>query len=784
MPKWLWFDEGNHTLKGIPSPADEGLSEILVLGLGRQPDSLAGSRICGSVTVKIVVWSLKYFPLFASNFPTSPEDNDKFSRTSAWQSTTCEFNEPIVLAALVLTGNFHEMDGKQKINLLDELLQIYHIPMSDVFLLPSSEDDPLSGFFHTSNVLASGAGANRSATGARTTISWHVTCGVIRLDDSLFQVMENFSQQKVFIHNVSYAPIGWYVITGFQKHHVRRRRNIILGTTTPAYSTIPISRATVITTKIKRNRTTYISPTATFTLVRPFPTFSSPFASNMTSAYSNSSRVTIQLTNKTIVSPYESVNSTIARPLSQTLPSRQQTSEISQDKIVSSTLSLTSLSRNASSVSQIPLPTLDISMYESVSSTKSVISESRLSVSQPILISPSRQQPSETSQYSSTVSAVLQSTNVSSLPQISPSSQQASVISKNKTSTNISQIRTTSEITRSANMSSIPQLSSTRLASTLFQPLPSLTASNKQSSTLRLLPSSKNVLFTSSVQPTAQSVVRNTSFSQIMVNSSSHIPSLVVTSLFSTISRLFNTTTTKPTIPLNYSTPIRLQPSYSNVINALSSTIMSLPTFTASGIINGTKSTQVSQTSHLSFSSTTGMKSVTSFMVTPVTHVALTTPGLYTSKPSYSVYTATTRSNLTATLIPVGTYSSIDSTSSKKVNITPTRNDPSSIISKSDSTGTLMMRTMSWKTRTVEVNQTARSEMSMSTPEAVSKILQSPEFTTSKVFKASTTVSHTTNSSRLGSAESSGSRSEATTTFIIKPTSTFAGTSLMKISWN
>ena len=379
MPKWLWFDEENGTLKGIPSPADEGLNEVLIVGLRKSGDNPV-SYICGSLTVKVVVWNLKYFPLFAQTFPASSVIKEN-SYPPRWQSfTNCQFNEPIVLASLVMAGNYHEKDGKQKIQLLDELLKSFRISIYDILVLSCRKDQALSSLLQTSHVLASGPGANRSASGPCTTLTWHVKCGMIHLDDVLFQVMEKLSQQFTVINNISYAPMGWHVITGVQKQHIRRRRNIG-GTTTLAYSTMPISRATVITKKIKITRTTYVSTTKRLTLSRPLPSFSSPYPSSITTSYNQSSIISSQLSNITS-SQYKSVTSvkvllsTMISSSQITSLSKQETSGMSHYGSASSSLPV-----DVSSTAPIIIPsskqTLNISVYDSLRLSLSTMFHSR-----------------------------------------------------------------------------------------------------------------------------------------------------------------------------------------------------------------------------------------------------------------------------------------------------------------------------------------------------------------------------------------------------------------------
>ena len=337
------------------------------------------------------MWSLKYVPLFTRDLPTSPVINDRFSKPD-FKRFTCQVTEPIVLASLVLAGNFHLMDGRQKINVLDRLLQSYHISIYDVFVLSNSEDS-LSEVLQTSHVLASGPGANRSASGLTTTITWHARCGVIHLDDALFQVMQKLSEQLTYINSVSYAPIGWHVVTGFQKRHVRRRRNIA-GTTTLAYSTTPISRATVITTKIKITKTTYVSPTKTFTWSRPLPTFSSPYTSKSVSLSSTRS---LSSQYRGVISTSMSLSSVMFTSSQIMSGSNKKTLEISQNQSFSSTLAVLSSRRTMSSLwhasnsslyrsgaiisTQSRSTTLVLSThassYESVKSTLSVMSQSR-----------------------------------------------------------------------------------------------------------------------------------------------------------------------------------------------------------------------------------------------------------------------------------------------------------------------------------------------------------------------------------------------------------------------
>ena len=747
MPKWLWFDEENQTLKGIPSPADEGLSEILIIGLSRHQTNPVGYT-CGLLTVKIVVWSLKYFPLFTENVPTSPVINDRFSQPSARQGSTCQFNEPIVLASLVLAGNFHDMDGKQKITVLDRLLESYHISIHDVFMLTSNEGS-LSGLLQTSHVLASGPGANRSASGLSTTLTWHVRCGVIHLDDALFQVMEKLSQQLTFINKVSYAPIGWHVLTGFQIHHVRRRRNIV-GTTTPTYSTIPVSQATVVTTKIKITRTTYVSPTRTLTWSRPLPTFSSPYTANKTLLYNQSSTISTRFNNTITPSQYNSVSSTsavmsLSRNMpspSQTIsPSKHETSEISQYKSISSTQQVMSSSGTMSS-----LPHLSSSRQTSnISQYKSVISTQSRNMS-------STKQTHEISQYESvisTLSVTSQSKNRSAIFQISSSTQRTS-----------SQIQPTSGVTRLDSLSSTSQLPSSNLSTFVQSSLPT---SKNQISTFVIVPSSRSI--TLSVLPTVQTVIKNTSLSSTVFYSLSDISSLVISSLFTTehyltstskVSNVWSTTAMTEATQPNSTTSV-LRSSYSNFIDSLS--LSSSRTYspvlhvTTSGIINGTKSTKFSQISYES--STVHTRSMLSIMTTPSTNNAVTAQRSHTIRPSYTPYTPSIssessvhRSSPTPSSFLSCTNSCSFSTFSN-LNVSPTSGEQQhatttyqasivtreTILNSSRITGTLVLNTRSVTPQTSDVDKTPASASPVLTSSGiVSKSLQSSDHITSKTL--------------------------------------------------
>lgn len=771
MPKWLWFDEGNQTLKGIPSPADEGLNELLIIGLRRHQNNPVG-YICGLLTVKIVVWSLKDFPLSAQNVPTSPVINNRFSKPSTWQGFTCQFNEPIVLASLVLAGNFHEMDGKQKINVLDWLLQSYHISIYDVFVLSSSED-ALKGLLQSSHVLASGPGANRSASGLSTTITWHVRCGVMHLDDSLFQVMEKLSKQLTFINNVSYAPIGWHVVTGFQKHHIRRRRNVV-GTTTPAYSTIPISRATVITTKIKVTRTTYVSQTKTFTWSRPLPTFSSPYTVNKTSLYNQSSAVSSRFNNTVIPSQYNSVSSTspvmslssTMSPPSQIIsPSKQETPDISQYKSVSPTLPVILSPGTMSSLSHVSSPrqTSEISQYERVSSTFPVTSSSG---------------------------------NKSAVFQISSSKQQ---IPSNSIKT-FSQIHPTPTVTRLDSVSSTTsQLPSTKLR-TFVQS--SLTTSEKQRSTNVIVPSSRSI-----TSPTVQTVINNASLSSTVFHSLSDISSLVISSLLTTehyltssskVSNVWSATAMTTATQPNNSTTSLLQSSYSNFIDTLS--LSSSRTYspvlhvTTNGIINETKSVKVNQTSFES--STSHTRSILS-TITFATNIAVTTQISYTIDPSYTPFISSESSVPTpSSFLPCTNSCSVSTFNN--LNFTPTSREQQhtttlyqasistseSILSSSRITGTLVLNTRSVTPQTSDVDKTSESTSPMLISGIISKSLQSSDYVNSKTTKTLTTNS-TIYSSRLGSKETLVSSNSAMSSQLTSGSaiqSTFTPISVMKPS--
>ena len=702
LPKWLWFDKENKKLKGIPSQADEGINEILIIGLRKGQDNPA-NYICGLLTVKIIVWSIKYIPLFTQDLPTSPVLNDRFSKP-AFDRFTCQITEPIVLASLVLAGNFHQMDGRQKINVLDRLLESYHISIYDVFMLSNSEDS-LLGLLHSSHVLASGPGANRSASGLTTTITWHVRCGVIHLDDALFQVMQKLSEQLTFIKNVSYGPIGWHVITGFQKRHVRRRRNIA-GTTTPAYSTIPISRATVITTKIKITKTTYVSPTKAFTWSRPMPTFSSPYTNNGSvslslTSWSSQYRVVIS------TSLLMSSSSAMFTP-SQIISPSNQKSEISQNQSVTSTSPVMSSRTNIS-------PLFSTSSLRNASHSslyRSVISTQSRNIT--LLLS------TQTSYYESVSSNFLvmsRSRNKSVLFQPSTSKEQTSSHST-KTS---SQIHTTSSVTRLDSLSSTSQLSSTFIQSI------------NQNSTHAFVPSSR--IITSSLPPTIQTVTSNPDQSSTMFYSPSAISSLLINSFFSTANYLTST---------------------SKVSGVLRTTVVS------KAIINETESV-VNKTSG---SSTLLIKTTTIIASTIQKSYTIDTSYSFYISPTLSGSSPVVqRSSLTpSTFLPCSKSCSVSlfsmnqniTSASRVFQYTKTPYLESSITSDSvlsnyGATRTFVLNTTNIASQRSDIDKTAENTSPLLTSGKVSLLKSSREsydYTTSKIIKTLTTGS-TIQSSRL-----------------------------------
>ena len=749
LPKWLWFDEKNQTIKGIPSPADEGLSEILITGLNRH---LTGpvDYICGLLTVKINVWNVKYFPLFAQNVPTSPVIDNKVFKPSSLQGFICQFNEPIVLASLVLAGNFHEMAGEEKINVLDELLQSYHISIYDVFTLPNNGDS-LSSLLHTSHVLASGPGANRSASGLSTIVTWHVRCGVMHLDDALFTALEKLSRQLTIINNVGYAPVGWHVVTGFRRQHVRRRRNVA-GTTTLEYSTVPISRATVITTKIKITKTTYV--TATRTLTRPLPTFSSPYTAKKTSLYNQSSTISSAFNNMVTPTQYNSVSSTSSvMSLPNTVSSLSQIispSEISQYKNVSSTL-LPVLSSSGSISSPSRISTLEI---KNLSVTK-VFSVSPLSPSG------QRLKTSMSGSDFSTLPVISQTRNKSAILQVS---------SSNPIETS-SQIDPTSMITGMNSSSFTSQLQYSKLG-TLVQS--SLTASTIQKSTYVIVPLSRNI--TPSVPSAVQTVLNNTSISSTILLSLKTISSLVIRSLFSSqqyltptakFSIISDTTTMSKATQLNNSTATLLQQSYSDLIDRVSQSTSTAYSpvlhITTSKIISETKSTNVNRTLYESSNAYT--RSVPSILTTPLTSSVMISQKSSTTGPSYVPYTLLSRSSLlrsrkTPSLFLSCTSSCLVSIFSKNLNFTlasgeqqytTTLYQASVITSKTSLSSSRITETMVVNTRSVTqqtseyVDKTSKSSVLIS--RIISKSLQSSDYMTFKTL----TTTRTKYPSRLSS---------------------------------
>ncbi|XP_028407474.1 dystroglycan-like isoform X2 [Dendronephthya gigantea] len=736
LPKWLWLDKEVQTVKGIPSPSDEGTSELLIIGLRRHQYSAIGN-ICGLLTVKIVVWCLRYFPLFTRDIPTSAVIDGELSTTPPWKSIACQPNEPIVLASLVLAGNFHEMDGKRKINILDELLQNDHVSLYDVFILSSTEKETLSGLLRTSHVLGSGPGANRSSTGPSTTITWLARCGIIHLDDSLFQAIEQLAQRSVLINNIRYAPIGWHLVTGFQKN-IRRKRNIV-GTTTPAYSTIPISRATVITTRIKITRTRYVSQTRAITLSRPLPTFSSPFPANNTSLLNMSTTVTSQYSN---------------------------TRDSSQHKNISSTLPVMSLTNTLFSLSQIISPskrvTSEISQYESVNSISSVMSVSKNM--SPILQSLSSSQTLE--MQSETLPVVSQSTNKSILlDQISSSKQQVSG-SKISHSTKMSfHLQSTLAQTRSFNLSTAFQSPSVRS---------SLTTIWNQRSTYTVEPSRRGI--TSSIPLSALQTATNTigPFSTLE-DSRGTISSSITTSLpkseqhsISTfrISSLASSVKTV-VVKLNYST-IPLQTSYSKYIDSVK--LFSSRTYspasqniTTSRIVNETKSTVISQTSYensiVETRSSTAMAS---------SDTITTTQRLETPSPSQSSY-VTSLSSETRYKPPNPTSTSFLSCAQSRCESITRKLSRSSvstaslyltssiaretIYKTSRITGTLVLKTAKETPQSSDMGKIY--SRTLLTPRTVSTSLESSNYRFSKIIKTSESINPMMYSSRSSTMESS-----------------------------
>ena len=290
LPKWLSFNEEEQTFLGIPSEKEEGIHEILIAALGKLPNNPAG-YICGSTILKITVWKLKDYPLFVENSLLGVKQGNFNGKRN-----TCSFNEPVILASMVLPIKFQTLNANNALDFLKDLSFGNDIDTRDAFILPNTVKNPFLNLLESSHVVASGPGANRNSSGPSTLVTWHVKCGIILLNHPLFDVLKYHSQKNLTMltKNISFAVIGWHVITGFQKRFIehgllRRRRNVIGGTTTPVYSTIPISRATVVTTRVKPRKTSHISSTVRLTRLQPSPTFSSPFGSTTSSNVSNSS---------------------------------------------------------------------------------------------------------------------------------------------------------------------------------------------------------------------------------------------------------------------------------------------------------------------------------------------------------------------------------------------------------------------------------------------------------------------------------------------------------------
>ena len=297
------------------------------------------------MTLKLTIWGLKHFPLFAEN---SLFRMKTFPGNHGLLGYSCAVNQPIILASLVLSVKFDDLTGKKRADVVVALSTVFGIAIRDVFVLPNAVQSPFLSLLESSHVVASGPGSRTLMTGPSTLLTWRVKCGVVHVKDPLFEELQQGSRKWSATKNISFEVIGWHVVTGFQRRYnmqvlLRRRRNALGGSTTPVYSTIPISRATVVTTRLRPSKTSYTTSTVFLTRVQPSPTFSSFFG--------NSSSFEIRLSS--------------SRKLSE-----QTNSSLSQQ----STVNLSSGILNSRNVSMIPqLSSFKLSSFIQASSTSTVI---------------------------------------------------------------------------------------------------------------------------------------------------------------------------------------------------------------------------------------------------------------------------------------------------------------------------------------------------------------------------------------------------------------------------
>lgn len=251
LPIWLHFDDKNHQLKGIPSPADIGQHYLEVVVKGYE-NSVAKDVFSVTVTGESPV--LTYTP--------SASENGKP------QVVRCKREVPETAVTIVVDTDLESLPALGRLDMINSVSSFLNLANDMMKLLPKGDKPTID-----SSTIVTGAGNIKDPKYSGVQVSWLVGCGQVEKDHmSVLQQVEKTALNGTLAKAVGYPIAGWQVTNTFLQEAQHRRRRAIRATATPAVTRTPPTRVSEVVTV-----TQAIKPTVTDEpLTRSVPVMASP----------------------------------------------------------------------------------------------------------------------------------------------------------------------------------------------------------------------------------------------------------------------------------------------------------------------------------------------------------------------------------------------------------------------------------------------------------------------------------------------------------------------------
>lgn len=233
LPTWLHFDEKNHQLKGIPSPADLGQHYLEVIVKGHK-NSVAKDVFSVTVTGESPV--LRYTP-------TNTQSGKP-------QVVRCRREVPETAVTVVVDADLESLPALNRLDLVNSVASYLNLANDMMKLLPKG-DKPMID----SSTLVAGAGNIKDPKHGGVEVSWLVGCGQVEKDHMpVLQHVEKTALNGSLAKAVGFSISGWQVTNTLFQEAPHRRRRAIRATATPVVTRGPPTKVTEVVTVTDDNK--------------------------------------------------------------------------------------------------------------------------------------------------------------------------------------------------------------------------------------------------------------------------------------------------------------------------------------------------------------------------------------------------------------------------------------------------------------------------------------------------------------------------------------------------